>query len=145
MNERKNQGNADRQSDGKKSNQPISKENSSPNKNKNTTGGLRSKTEGPQFDPSANRERSHDGIKPDAPGQSHQNFSLVVDSVPYVVSATAYRFNDETRYRVSVNGNDEHIFTWDSDLKRLKAIDDEASILPDNLEEAISTKLQSRS
>jgi hypothetical protein len=115
------------------------------NKNKKARDGSRSKPQSDSFDPSANRNRSQAEDKLDSPGEVHRNFNLVVDRVPYVVSATSYQFNNETRYRVSINGNAEHIFTWDSDLKRLKAIDDEASILPDNVEEAISTKLQSKS
>jgi hypothetical protein len=33
------------------------------------------------------------------------------------------------------------VFTWDSELKRLRSIDDNASTLPDSLEEAISDEL----
>jgi hypothetical protein len=128
----------------KQSSQPFSQGGSSSNKNKRARGGSHSKPESDSFDPSANRGRGHVEDKLDSPGGEHRNFNLLVDSVPYVVSATSYQFNNETRYRVSINGNDEHIFTWDSDLKRLKAIDDESSILPDNVEEAISTKLQSK-
>jgi hypothetical protein len=36
------------------------------------------------------------------------------------------------------------VFTWDSSLGQLRAIDDDASTLPDNVEEAISEKLQSK-
>jgi len=74
-----------------------------------------------------------------------RRFNLLVDSVPYMVSAKSFRFNGEVRYRVSVNGGSEHVFTWDSSLGQLRAIDDEASTLPDNVEEAISEKLQSKS
>jgi len=73
-----------------------------------------------------------------------RRFNLVVDSVPYMVSAKPFRFNGEVRYRVSVNGGFEHVFTWDSSLGQLRAIDDDASTLPDNVEEAISEKLQSK-
>jgi hypothetical protein len=121
------------------------KSSGSSNKNKRAIGDSRPKTNSDSFDPSANGNRSHGENKPEPPGGSHRKFNLVVDNVPYLVNAKAYQFNDETRYRVSINGNDAHIFTWDSDLKRLKAIDDEASILPDDLEEAISAKLQSKS
>ena len=73
-----------------------------------------------------------------------RRFSLLVDSVPYMVSAKPFRFNGEVRYRVSVNGGLEHVFTWDASLCQLRAIDDDASTLPDNVEEAISDKLQSK-
>jgi hypothetical protein len=70
-----------------------------------------------------------------------RRFNLLVDSVPYMVSAEPFRFNGEVRYRVSVNGGSEHVFTWDSSVSQFRAIDDEASTLPDNVEEAISEKL----
>ena len=40
---------------------------------------------------------------------TEKNFNLVVDSVPYLVHAAPFDFNGETRYRVSVNDNEEHI------------------------------------
>ena len=70
-------------------------------------------------------------------------FQLLVDGIPYEVKVSPFQFNDETRYRVSYNGSDDHIFTWNSDLKRLWAIDEEASTMPDSLGIAISQKLQS--
>jgi hypothetical protein len=70
-----------------------------------------------------------------------QRFEVVLDGVPYGVTATPFEFNTETRYRVSYNGN-EHIFTWDSRLGRLAPIDDDAGVIPDSLEEAIAEKLQ---
>ena len=70
-----------------------------------------------------------------------QRFELVIDGVPYSVTAAPFEFNTETRYKVKYNGN-EHIFTWDSSLGRLAPIDDDASVIPDNLEEAIAERLQ---
>ena len=75
--------------------------------------------------------------------EEERRFNLVVDSVPYIVKATSFTFNGEIRYKVSFNGSPEHVFTWDSSLGRLRAIDDDASTMPDSLEEAISEKLQS--
>ena len=72
-----------------------------------------------------------------------KSFSILVDSVPYLVKAVPFSFNDETRYRVSFNGSPEHVFTWDSSLGQLRAIGDDSSTIPDNLEIAISEKLQS--
>ncbi len=77
-------------------------------------------------------------------GGNEKRFNILVDSVPYVVQAVPFSFNGETRYRVSFNGSPEHVFTWDSSLGQLRAIDDESSTLPDNLEIAISEKLQSK-
>jgi hypothetical protein len=71
-----------------------------------------------------------------------QRFELILDGVPYTVTATPFEFNTETRYSVRYNGN-EHIFTWDSSLGRLASIDDDAGIIPDNLEVAIAGRLQS--
>lgn len=73
-----------------------------------------------------------------------RTFNLVVDDVPYLVKASPFSFNGETRFYVSVNESPEHVFTWDSELKRLRAIDDNAGVLPDSLETAISEKLQSK-
>ena len=70
-----------------------------------------------------------------------QRFEIVLDGVPYSVTASPFEYNTETRYKVRYNGN-EHIFTWDSSLGRLVAIDDDAGIIPDSLEEAIAGKLQ---
>lgn len=73
----------------------------------------------------------------------NNSFEILVDNVPYRVKVEPYDFNTETRYKVSYNGSPEHIFTWDSSLKRLTAIDDDAATLPDNLERAIAERLQS--
>jgi len=73
-----------------------------------------------------------------------KRFNILVDRVPYLVRAAPFTFNGEKRYRVSFNGSSEHVFTWDSSLGQLRAINDDSSTLPDNLELAISEKLQSR-
>lgn len=70
-------------------------------------------------------------------------FELLVDGVPYLVSVIPFKFNTETRFRVRYNGSKENIFTWDSDIKRIRAIDDDASTLPGTLELAIAQKLES--
>lgn len=71
-----------------------------------------------------------------------KNFNILADNVPYMVTAARFKFNGEARYKVTFNGSSEHVFTWDSSLGHLRAIDDEASTMPDNLELAISEKLQ---
>lgn len=70
-----------------------------------------------------------------------QRFELMIDGVPYAVTAEPFLFNDETRYKVNYNGG-EHIFTWDSELGRLASIDEDAVDIPDNVEEAIAQKLE---
>lgn len=72
------------------------------------------------------------------------HYEIVVDGVPYIVNATPFEFNSETRYKVSFNGSEEYIFTWDSSLGRLAPIGDETVEIPDNLEVAISGRLQSK-
>jgi len=97
--------------------------------------------------PETNADRNQAGAPEEKLGSLSANerrFDLLVDSVPYIVQATPYKFNGEVRYMVSFNGGREHVFTWDSSTGQLRAIDDEASTLPDNLEDAISEKLQSK-
>ena len=75
--------------------------------------------------------------------QQH-SFELLVGGVPYFVNAEPFTFNTETRYKVRFNQSDEHIFTWDSSLGRMAAIDDDAGVIPDDVERAIATRLQSK-
>lgn len=70
-----------------------------------------------------------------------KTFDIVVDKVPYHIRVTAFLFNDEKRFRVSVNEDSGHIFAWDPDIVGLHALDDDASTLPDSLEKAISDRL----
>ncbi|RYG53872.1 MAG: hypothetical protein EOO01_03180 [Chitinophagaceae bacterium] len=72
---------------------------------------------------------------------TESNFDIVVDKVPYNVRVTPFWFNDERRFRISVNEAEGHIYAWDADLVGLSALDDEASVLPDTVEKAISDKL----
>ena len=71
-----------------------------------------------------------------------ETFQLLVDGIPYIVKIIPYDFNGEVRFRVSYNGGPEHIFTWNSELGRVAAIDDDSSTMPDSLEQAIAQKLQ---
>ncbi len=72
----------------------------------------------------------------------NNSFEILVDNVPYRVKVEPFEFNTETRFKVTYNGDQEHIFTWDSRIGRLAAIDDDSSTLPDNLERAIAERLQ---
>ena len=72
---------------------------------------------------------------------TEHTYHLVVDKVPYMVRVTPFLFNEEKRFRISVNGDDGHVFAWDPDLVGLTALDEEASTLPVGLEKAISDKL----
>jgi hypothetical protein len=72
-----------------------------------------------------------------------KTYDMLIDEIPYLVNAEPVTFNGEQRFYVSINGGPDHVFTWDSELGRLAAIDRDAAILPDALEQAISNKLQS--
>jgi hypothetical protein len=74
--------------------------------------------------------------------ENRKTYDLLVDEVPYLVSTEAFTFNGEQRFYVSINGGPDHVFTWDSELGRLTAIDRDAATLPDALEEQISDRLQ---
>jgi hypothetical protein len=96
-------------------------------------------------DADANRDTGSANAQPRSVKTTQsRTFNLLVDDVPYVVTASPFTFNEEIRYNVSVNGSTEHIFTWDSELKMIRAIDDDAVELPGSLEEAISERLQSK-
>jgi hypothetical protein len=69
------------------------------------------------------------------------NFEFLVDKLPYQVQVVTETFNDETRYRVRINGDDGHLFAWDAETVSLRALDDDSSTLPDGLEKAISDRL----
>ena len=71
-----------------------------------------------------------------------ETLHLVVDKVPYIVKIIPFDFNGEMRFRVSYNEGPEHIFAWDSSLGRVAAIDEDSTFIPDNVEQAIATKLQ---
>jgi hypothetical protein len=73
---------------------------------------------------------------------NEMKFNLLVDKVPYLATVTPFDFNGETRFYVSINGGENHVFTWDSEVREIRAIDDEASVLPVGLEEEISRELQ---
>jgi hypothetical protein len=76
--------------------------------------------------------------------ENRKTYNLLIDDVPYLVSTEPFTYNGEQRYYISVNGGPQHVFTWDSELKRLTAIDTDAdsATLPEALEEEISNKLQ---
>lgn len=73
-----------------------------------------------------------------------RTFDLVVDGVAYLVTAAPFSFNGGTRYYVSIDNGEDHVFAWDPEVSGLRIIDDESAIIPDTLEEAISQQLQSR-
>jgi hypothetical protein len=70
-----------------------------------------------------------------------QKFEFKIDGVPYIIKIIPFTFNEQTRYRVSYNGGKENIFVWDPEVGHIRAIDDTASTLPDNLGLEISRKI----
>ncbi len=70
-----------------------------------------------------------------------KNLELVVDNIPYQVRITPETFNDEKRYRIVINGDEGHLYAWDSETVSLRALDDDAATLPDGLEKEISNLL----
>jgi hypothetical protein len=73
------------------------------------------------------------------------NMNFRVDEVPYYIIATPCRYNSEVQYKVSINGNDEVIFVFDSDLGRYAATGNDGALVPDNVEMTIAEKLNSHS
>lgn len=71
-------------------------------------------------------------------------FNLLVDEIPYRVEFEPFFFNEQVRYYVSINVGPKDVFVWDTSLKRFRAIDDKAGILPVALEQAISAKLETQ-
>ena len=109
--------------------------------NKNQSGDLSSEKRDKIQQPDRNygSEKKHGRFR-----HHDRNFGLVVDGVPYTVKSIPFSFNEELRFRIILNGNSEHVFTWDSQICMLRAINDDSSVLPAGLEEALSEKLQSQ-
>lgn len=68
--------------------------------------------------------------------------NLLVDNTPYIVTAEPFVFNEEERFRITYNGSPSYIFAWDEEILRFAAMGDEASTIPDNLEQAIARELK---
>ena len=75
-----------------------------------------------------NKNKSHD-------------FQVTVDGVPYFVEATPYELNDQIRYHVSINGGPLLSFAWNDELQLFKALNDDASTLPEGLILAITQNI----
>jgi hypothetical protein len=66
------------------------------------------------------------------------SYEFVVDNIPYRVDVVPEHFNDETRFRIFINGDDGHLYAWDRETVSLRALDDDAVTLPDGLDKQIS-------
>ena len=70
-----------------------------------------------------------------------KNFEFLVDKIPYQIKVMPETFNDTQRFRIYINGDEGHLYAWDSETVSLQALDDDAATLPNGLEKAISDKL----
>ena len=73
------------------------------------------------------------------------NFNFALDGAPYVIKAAPCYFNSDLQYKVSINGGDEVLFTFDANLGRYAPVGDDAIDITDSLEIAIGTKLNGHS
>ena len=71
-----------------------------------------------------------------------EHFEILIDGIPYIVTATPYRFNDDIRFKVKINESREYVFAWDSSVGQIVAIGDEGINIPDNVETEIGARLQ---
>ena len=69
------------------------------------------------------------------------SFEFVLSAVPYQITVEPYTFNETPRFRVHYNNGPEYNFVWDASSSQFRAIDDETSVIPVDLELAISSKL----
>lgn len=86
------------------------------------------------------QQREYKQHDPDKRGVQ-KTLNMLVDDVPYVVKVESFSFNGETRFYIGLNEGAVHVFTWDSEVGRLRAIDDQSATIPDSVEEAISQKI----
>lgn len=70
-----------------------------------------------------------------------KRFDLLIDGVPYMVHTIPFLWNDTICFRIYINGNEEHVFSWDEEAGSLRAIDDNVSFLPEGVESALTAKL----
>ena len=82
-------------------------------------------------------------LSPEDPGgtKNEQTLDVVVDNVDYFVRIIPFDFNDETRYYVSVNDGPNHLFVWDEQMRHIRSLDADASVLPAGLVIAINRQL----
>jgi hypothetical protein len=68
-------------------------------------------------------------------------FDLVLEGVPYLVTAEGFMFNAEPRFKVTYNEGPEYIFAWDEEAQRFLTLGDDSSTVPTDLEEEIGKRL----
>ncbi len=80
-------------------------------------------------------------MKDNAKQGTENHFEFSIDQIPYEVRVTTEIFNDEKRFRIKINGDEGHLYVWDPEAVALRALDDQSSTLPDDLEREISNRL----
>ena len=73
--------------------------------------------------------------------RKEQTFNVVDNGTPYTVKLTSFKFNDDTRYYISINDEAPVLYVWDEPLKQLRALNDAGDTLPASLETFINEKL----
>lgn len=68
-------------------------------------------------------------------------FNIAVEQIPYHVEVSSFKFNNETRYDVTINNGPRDIFVWDKEMKMYRGLDDKSAILPDGLMIELNRKL----
>lgn len=71
----------------------------------------------------------------------NQSFQFILDGVPYSVKATPFKYNEGTRFTVTINGS-EYIFAYDDKVSQYVAIDNDSSTLSQNVETEVGLRLQ---
>ena len=71
----------------------------------------------------------------------NQSFQFMLSGTPYEVKAVPFKFNEGTRYTVSINGSGEYVFAYDSNVGQYVPIDDDSSTIPQVVETEIAGRL----
>lgn len=74
-------------------------------------------------------------------GKGVHQFSVNVDGVNYFVTAEPFAFNDQVRYKMTINSREPDIFVWDQAVEMYRPLNDDATVLPDGLLRGINDKL----
>lgn len=74
-------------------------------------------------------------------GKNVHRFTVNVDHVQYFVTAEPFSFNDQVRYKITVNDRQPDILVWDTDVDMYRPVGDDATVLPDGLLRGINDKL----
>lgn len=71
----------------------------------------------------------------------NQSFQFMLGGTPYEVKAVPFKFNEGTRYTVTINGSGEYVFAYDSNVGQYVPLDDDSSTIPQVVETEIAGRL----